>query len=995
MIKFKNMMKITFSKKQSLNFIQLIFLVLSVLVFNLKIQAQEYPFNLPNTITATLNVETTSSELFNNKLLGYNIEGFNTSLQKSFIKLVDPVTIRFPHGVWANFYEWQTDGYQQDSYDNGTHQNVLNTYVSSVKGHIAGIASLNNDKKDSNGGKGYDMMWTYAINFDDGPSSVARIKKDLGLGLEVKAIELGNEHFWTNQRSNRTSTPAKYLAEASAVSSAIKAEFPDIQLSIPLGWRRNQGNYNNSIIGNGTYFDAITIHKYLGADPDQPGESNSAYTSLLTAKLELEEDVNWVRNNYAPGKPVWLTEWGVSAGSDVHGGACLGMADAYLFMSENQQIFDRANWFSFNRVLNAMVEVGSNREPVYPLKKRGYFSTYQILQDVLRDATMLKSTVTSSAQLTTSRGSVNAVNARATTKDGKTSVLAINLTDKPVVFELKFNNIVYAGGFKHEALVFNNVGVVAAIDFYADPLTLIKQGGGTITLPALSISKITNISLDPAIKIIEGTIEAEEYKVGGQDVGYFDTNADNTLSAADDTDGVDVGLENGITYVGDTQNGEWLKYDVNILNTGNYDFEFVYAALTAGSLVSIEIDDVVLFDNFSLPQTSSLTDFQNAVKKDIELTQGLHVLKLNIQNGGFNLDKVNINFVGPLESPIFITPSEGSSIVPGGNIEVEATATLEATNIVSMQLFIDNAPVRTITNAPFKWGYDGQNDVLLANKSEGTYLLKIVLTDDRNRTSESSITVLVSNTPTQPYGGIAHTVPGIIQIEDYDIGGEGFAFHDSTVGNSGGEYRTAEGEDVDISAAGTGFVSGALSGNEYTRYTINVTQAGSYEMLVNYKTFSTVSKPFSARLLSPNLSTSRELFFAEAGSTNSGIIVIGAGVFGDYTSPIFDLQAGNWVLELLIPTGGAGPSYDYVTLNRLGALSTNNVNINEETLNVFPIPSRNGKFHLNKSHQWEVYSILGTLVKKGEGKSIDIAAFSKGMYILKTASGKTRRIIYN
>ena len=198
---------ITLFKKQSFKYILLFG---CITIFHLKTEAQDYPFNLPNIITVSLNVETSSRELFNNKLIGYNIQGFDTQVQKDFIKLVDPVTIRFPHGVWANFYEWKTDGYQQDSYDNRGHQDALDVFVRSITGDIDGIAELNTDKKTTNNGKGYDMMWTYTINFDDGASSVARAQKDIGLGLEVKAIELGNEHFWRGQRALRTETPEMY-----------------------------------------------------------------------------------------------------------------------------------------------------------------------------------------------------------------------------------------------------------------------------------------------------------------------------------------------------------------------------------------------------------------------------------------------------------------------------------------------------------------------------------------------------------------------------------------------------------------------------------------------------------------------------------------------------------------------------------------------------------------------------------------------------------------
>ena len=53
----------------------------------------------------------------------------------------------------------------------------------------------------------------------------------------------------------------------------------------------------------------------------------------------------------------------------------------------------------------------------------------------------------------------------------------------------------------------------------------------------------------------------------------------------------------------------------------------------------------------------------------------------------------------------------------------------------------------------------------------------------------------------QPFGGTPRAIPGTIQAEDYDTGGEGVAFHDTTAGNSGAQYRT---DAVDIEATTDG-----------------------------------------------------------------------------------------------------------------------------------------------------------------------------------------------
>ncbi len=838
-------------------------------------------------------------------------------------------------------------------------------------------------------------MWTYTINFDDGASSVARAKKDLGLGLEVKAIELGNEHFWKGQRALRTETPEMYLAAATEVSSALKAEFPEIKLSLPLSWRRTHEDYNNTIKGDGTFFDAISLHKYIGADPDVPGESDKAYSSILTAKLQLEEDANWVRT-FAPGKPIWLTEWAVSASDNsvVHAAACLGMADVYLFMSENQDIYKRANWFIFNRVANAMVVLGDDKEPLYPLQKRAYLSTYQIIQDVFRDATMLNGTLTSSAQLTVDRGSVNAVNARATTDEfGETKIIAVNLTDKPVTFKLQFDGVNYTKSFKHEALVFDDLGVVPNVPYESNQLEIIKKGTGAIILPPLSVSKISKIYFDDAITLLEGTIEAEDVKVGGEGVGFVDTTPDNTLSDGIDTDGLDIGASNGITFVGDIQNGEWLKYDVNVLESADYDFEFIYTAENQEGLLSVTIDETLVFDNFSLLRTTNSSDYKAIKKLDVPLSKGLHTLKISIKKGGFNLDKINIKKVTPIEPPVFVNPKNGDNFSPGNTVKVTASTTFPEDKITSMELFINNQLVRSITQAPFNWGNDGQGDTLLENIAEGTYVLKLVLTDDRNRISEAAIKILSNNYPTQPFNGVAHTIPGTIQLEDYDIGGAGFAFSDSSSGNSGGVYRT---DDVDIHVDGTGFVVSKTSGNEFLRYTINVKEVGIYKMILNYKTFSSTSKPIAARILPKDLSSFKELFYDRGGSSTSGIIKVTSGSdFQDYISTEFDLESGLSILEFRIPTGGSGPTYDYITLNKTGTLATNEFDEAENELKIYPIPSKDGKFTLSKYSKWEVYSILGTKVMEGKGLLVDISGFSKGLYLLKINNKVVKKLFFN
>ncbi|MDD5687541.1 MAG: carbohydrate-binding protein [Elusimicrobia bacterium] len=101
---------------------------------------------------------------------------------------------------------------------------------------------------------------------------------------------------------------------------------------------------------------------------------------------------------------------------------------------------------------------------------------------------------------------------------------------------------------------------------------------------------------------------------------------------------------------------------------------------------------------------------------------------------------------------------------------------------------------------------------------------------------------VVSNSPsgttkaigiTTPYKGIPFQIPCKIEAEDFDNGGQGVAYYDTTPRNSGNSYRTAE--DVDIEPcndAGGGYDIGWVYANEFLKYTVNVKTAGTYTVEV-------------------------------------------------------------------------------------------------------------------------------------------------------------------
>src|SRR5215208_5873696 len=77
-----------------------------------------------------------------------------------------------------------------------------------------------------------------------------------------------------------------------------------------------------------------------------------------------------------------------------------------------------------------------------------------------------------------------------------------------------------------------------------------------------------------------------------------------------------------------------------------------------------------------------------------------------------------------------------------------------------------------------------------------------------------------------PFGGSAWQLPGTVQAEDFDEGGEGAAYYDTTGGNAGWQYRDTN-VDIEYNSVG-GYDVGWTAAGEFLNYTVDVASAGEY-----------------------------------------------------------------------------------------------------------------------------------------------------------------------
>jgi hypothetical protein len=85
-----------------------------------------------------------------------------------------------------------------------------------------------------------------------------------------------------------------------------------------------------------------------------------------------------------------------------------------------------------------------------------------------------------------------------------------------------------------------------------------------------------------------------------------------------------------------------------------------------------------------------------------------------------------------------------------------------------------------------------------------------------------------------PFSGMPIQLPGIIEAENFDNGGEGVAYHDNVAGNAGGQYRTNDSVDIIVTRdpAGGGYSVNNFETGEWMAYTVDIQAAGQYEIAI-------------------------------------------------------------------------------------------------------------------------------------------------------------------
>ncbi|MHC5120303.1 MAG: glycoside hydrolase family 3 C-terminal domain-containing protein, partial [Planctomycetota bacterium] len=186
---------------------------------------------------------------------------------------------------------------------------------------------------------------------------------------------------------------------------------------------------------------------------------------------------------------------------------------------------------------------------------------------------------------------------------------------------------------------------------------------------------------------------------------------------------------------------------------------------------------------------------------------------------GFGLDH------GTILPSVTITSPTNGSIVPAGNITITADASVASGSITKVEFYEGLNLLGEDTTSPYSYTWNSVAD--------GCYTIKAKATSDVGDSNTDSVSISVGTGcagENSPFLGSPFVLPTRIEVEDYDLGGEGVAFHDSdSVKDGDSSYRSPDPVDLENCSEGTSNL-GFIRANEWLEYTVTVPASGTYDI---------------------------------------------------------------------------------------------------------------------------------------------------------------------
>lgn len=327
-------------------------------------------------------------------------------------------------------------------------------------------------------------------------------------------------------------------------------------------------------------------------------------------------------------------------------------------------------------------------------------------------------------------------------------------------------------------------------------------------------------------------------------------------------------------------------------------------------------------------------------------------------------------------------PTSGTSVDVGDTLELRATAT-DGGTVTSVEFLQGDGILSVDTEAPYAFD--------LAGVADGCYSIRARATDNSGyvATTEPVAVTVGAGCPEgsrAPYLVAPASVPGFIEAEYFDLGGDNVAYRDLGA-NTGGGIRLDEDVDISRSGDGEGYDVTEIINREWLTYTIDVAETGRYRVEAR---IAAVTEG-GIKLSVDGQDLLGEVTLAPTGSATQ---------YADAPVGDIDLAAGRHVLRIDQRRGGYILNRFMVT--RLTSTSSDRRESNDLGLRVAPNPARSQtrityRVPMPGPVRLAVYDVVGRQVAvesvqavAGEQSLVvQVEALSPGVYtcVLSTASG--------
>lgn len=449
---------------------------------------------------------------------------------------------------------------------------------------------------------------------------------------------------------------------------------------------------------------------------------------------------------------------------------------------------------------------------------------------------------------------------------------------------------------------FVDYGLTAGSTYYYK-VAAVGPGGTSAISPETSAPYVVEAAYPSTAAAVPGVVDADNYDIGGSNIGYWAGGRTTSPTGLYRSDGVGVetcadtnGVGNGFD-VGYSQAGFWQNYTVNSEAVGTYNVAVRVASSAGGTLQFRALNGLSIGPSISVPATGG-NETWSTVNTTVTLMYGTQIIQLYDTTGGVNVEY--LSFVDQ-------TPSTPSGLTASaGQNSVSLFWLPSSTGAATYSVFRGTASGQENYTSPVGTGIGLKianngcvyTDTTATPGSTYYYTVKAVnSTGSSSASNEASVTL----TKPGPYGGTPAAVPGTVQSENYDTGGQGSGYSVTSVNGSANSYRS-DGVDLETTTdTGGGYDLGWTSTGQWFDYTVNVSTAGAYKVTFRLAADSAVG------------ATAGSFHLQNAAGTNltGSVSVPGTGGWETWTNvtATVTLPAGVQTLRFSQDTGGYNINY--------------------------------------------------------------------------------------